>query len=265
MLEKSSTFDHHGRIGSIEIENLSRSFGKRKVLDSLNITIGRGEMVALLGSSGAGKSTLLRQIAGLAASDTGSGGIRVSGRTVQGGGRVSRDIRQQRAGIGFIFQQFNLVDRMSLLMNVLVGHLANMPIHRRMLRLFHHGEKLAAMQALDFVGLAEHAMQRASTLSGGQQQRAAIARTIVQGAPVILADEPVASLDPESARLVMQGLRDMNQQEGVTVLVSVHQIDHAKRSCDRAIALQDGRVYCDCPVSELREFDLDQLYQKRIA
>jgi phosphonate transport system ATP-binding protein len=248
------------RAGSIEVENISRTFGPRKALDAISLSIESGEMVALLGASGAGKSTLLRHIAGLAPTDARSGQVRVGGRIVQSGGIISRDIRALRAGIGFIFQQFNLVDRLSLLTNVLVGHLPKMPRHRRMLGLFTRQEKLAAMRALSFVGLAEHASQRASTLSGGQQQRAAIARTIVQGAQVILADEPIASLDPESARLVMDELRQMNRIDGVTVVVSVHQIDHAKRSCDRVVALRDGRIYCDCHVEELTDERLGQLY-----
>lgn len=221
-------------------------------------------MVALIGSSGAGKSTLLRLIDGLIPADCASGEIRVGGRLVQSSGRICADIRALRGEIGFIFQQFNLVDRLSLLMNVLAGHLAKVPLPRRLLRLFNHQEKLAAMQALQMVGLAEYATQRAGTLSGGQQQRAAIARTMVQGAKVILADEPIASLDPESARLVMESLRQLNRRDGVTVIVSVHQLEQAKRFCDRIVSLRDGRIYCDCRSAELSDELVEQLYERNI-
>lgn len=251
--------------GAVCVEQLDCTFGRFKALKEINLRVETGEMVALIGSSGAGKSTLLRLIAGLVVGDSHKGSIRVGEQLVQANGVVSRDVRSIRSNIGFVFQQFNLVDRMSLLKNVLVGHLSKMPLYRRLFGIFTYEERLAAMRALRFVGLEDHALQRASTLSGGQQQRAAIARAMVQQAKVILADEPIASLDPESARLVMDGLREMNQRDGVTVLVSVHQIDHAKRSCDRVVALRAGEVYCDCPVAELNDQRVEQLYEKKIA
>lgn len=253
------------RVGyAVSVVDATRTFGKRKALDSVNLTIASGEMVALIGSSGAGKSTLLRLIDGLSPADSSSGEILVGGRLVQSSGQISRDIRALRAEIGFIFQQFNLVDRLSLLMNVLTGHLARVPLHRRLIRLFNHREKLAAMQALQSVGLADYATQRAGTLSGGQQQRAAIARMMVQGAKLILADEPIASLDPESARFVMDSLRQLNKRDGVTVIVSVHQLEHAKRFCDRIVALREGKIYCDCSVEALTDQMIEQLYERKI-
>ena len=250
------------RAPEIHIENLSCTFGAHRVLDSINLSIEGGEMVALIGSSGAGKSTLLRQIAGLISGDATSGPVRIGEKVIQVAGQPSRNIRSIRADIGFIFQQFNLVERLSLLTNVLVGHLAYMPLYRRLLRMFSHEQKLEAMKALDEVGLAEFAAQRAGTLSGGQQQRAAIARAMVQGAKTILADEPIASLDPESARLVMNSLRDLNLERGVTIVVSVHQIDQARQFCDRVIGLRDGKVFCDCHRDQLTDEYIQQLYQR---
>jgi phosphonate transport system ATP-binding protein len=177
-------------------------------------------MVALIGASGSGKSTLLRHLAGLARGDAGS--IEVLGRQVQAEGRLNGDVRRQRADIGYIFQQFNLVGRLSVLQNVLLGGLGRMPRWRGSLSLFNAEEKQRAMQALERVGLAEFAAQRASTLSGGQQQRVAIARALCQQAEVILADEPIASLDPESARKVMEILADINRRDGKTVVVTLH-------------------------------------------
>lgn len=255
----ASPFGH-----AVSVIDATRTFGRRKALDSVSLTIGGGEMVALIGSSGAGKSTLLRLISGLSAADTSSGEILVGGRVIQSSGRISRNVRVLRAEIGFIFQQFNLVDRLSLIMNVLAGHLSKVPLYRRLIRLFNHKEKLTAMHALQTVGLADYATQRSGTLSGGQQQRAAIARTMVQGAKLILADEPIASLDPESARLVMESLRQLNQRDGVTVIVSVHQLEHAKRFCDRIVALREGKIYCDCRAEELSDEMIERLYERKI-
>ncbi|MEK9971704.1 MAG: phosphonate ABC transporter ATP-binding protein, partial [Ferrovibrio sp.] len=234
---------------AIEIAHLSKTFktGKR-ALDNVSLTIQAGEIVALIGASGSGKSTLLRHIAGLMPGDRDTASqIAVDGRMVQSGGRIGKGIRQTRAGIGFIFQQFNLVGRMSVLTNVLAGNLGRMPLWRTMFRWFTDDQRRIAVAALDRVGIAQCAFQRASTLSGGQQQRAAIARALVQRARVILADEPIASLDPESSRRVMAALADINRADDVTVVVSLHQVDFALRYCSRVVALRDGRVMYDGP------------------
>jgi phosphonate transport system ATP-binding protein len=185
---------------SLRIEKLNKHFGNGKhALRDIDLEIDQGEMVALIGASGSGKSTLLRHIAGLMPADAGSEScIEVYGECVQRGGQIQRNVRQTRARIGFVFQQFNLVDRLPVMVNVLVGRLHQMPWWRSVTRVFTVRERALALEALDRVGIAECHAQRASTLSGGQQQRAAIARTLVQGARVVLADEPIASLDPES-------------------------------------------------------------------
>jgi phosphonate transport system ATP-binding protein len=165
-----------------------------------------------------------------------------------------------RAGVGFVFQQFNLVDRLPVLVNVLAGSLHRVPMWRSVLRWFNAAEKARAYEALARVGIADCCHQRASTLSGGQQQRAAIARAMVQGARVILADEPIASLDPESSRRVMDILARVNQDDGCTVLVSLHQVNVAMKYCPRTVALHLGRVVYDGPSAALTPALLRDLY-----
>jgi phosphonate transport system ATP-binding protein len=245
---------------AIEIESLNKTFGKRKALRRVSICVAPGEMVALIGPSGSGKSTLLRHVSGLVTGDPDSGSIRIFGREVQKNGAMTPDIRRIRSEVGFIFQQFNLVGRLPLLTNVLAGMLARVGTWRSLLGWFSRDEKLRAMHALHRVGLAEYAAQRASTLSGGQQQRAAIARAMEQRARIILADEPIASLDPESARCVMECLTALNQHDGVTVLVSLHQVQFALQYCPRSIAMKEGRVVYDGPSADLTPTALRNIY-----
>lgn len=232
---------------AIQITHLSKTFGTgKRALDDVTLSVKPGEMVALIGASGSGKSTLLRHIAGLIAGDRDARAqVAVNGRMVQQQGRIGRGIRETRAGIGFVFQQFNLVGRMQVITNVMAGSLGRMPLWRSLLGRFTDEQRRAAVLALGRVGIAQCAFQRASTLSGGQQQRAAIARALVQGAQVILADEPIASLDPESSRRVMATLAEINDSDNVTVVVSLHQVDFALKYCRRVVALRDGRVMFD--------------------
>lgn len=249
---------------AIAIENLSKTFGsgkrKTKALRGISFGVKKGEMVALIGASGSGKSTLIRHIIGLTAADKGESVITVLGETVQENGRISRRVKKTRTQVGVVFQQFNLVNRLSLLTNVLVGFLGVIPAWRGVLGLFTKDEKQVALQALHRVGLIDYATQRASTLSGGQQQRAAIARALVQNAEVILADEPIASLDPEASRKVMDNLGRINREEGVSVLVSLHQVDYAIRYCPRTVALHQGKVVYDGPSVNLTPKLLKELY-----
>ncbi|MFI8609177.1 phosphonate ABC transporter ATP-binding protein [Pseudomonas sp. NPDC077649] len=245
----------------IRVDRLNKSFGRKQALLDLALSVQPGEMVALIGASGSGKSTLLRHLAGLACCDrTGGGSIEVLGRQVQAEGRLNGEVRRLRADIGYIFQQFNLVGRLSVLQNVLLGGLGRMPRWRGSLSLFSAEEKQRAMDALERVGLADFAAQRASTLSGGQQQRVAIARALCQQAEVILADEPIASLDPESARKVMEILADINRRDGKTVVVTLHQVDYAVRYCQRAVALKGGRIHFDGPTASFNPDFLNDLY-----
>lgn len=201
----------------IRVEKLAKTFNQHQALHAVDLNIHHGEMVALLGPSGSGKSTLLRHLSGLITGDKSAGShIELLGRTVQREGRLARDIRKSRANTGYIFQQFNLVNRLSVLENVLIGALGSTPFWRTCFSWFTGEQKQRALQALTRVGMVHFAHQRVSTLSGGQQQRVAIARALMQQAKVILADEPIASLDPESARIVMDTLRDINQNDGIT-------------------------------------------------
>ena len=245
---------------AIVVLALRKTFGTKAALDGVSFSVQRGEMVALLGASGSGKSTLLRQLCGLHRSDANSGPVQVLGRVVQSQGRLAADVRATRTRVAMIFQQFNLVDRLPVMTNVLAGALHRMPAWRWLLRRFTPAEQARAYAALQHVGIEGCAWQRASTLSGGQQQRAAIARALVQGAEVVLADEPIASLDPESSRRVMAQLAALNRDAGVTVLVSLHQVDYAFAFCPRTIALRAGRVVFDGPTQDLTPDRLRELY-----
>ncbi len=246
---------------SLQIDNISKSFGApQRALTAVDIKLAPGEMVALIGASGSGKSTLLRHVAGFLEADAGSGAIRVGDQVMQDRGRMASGIRAKRNKVGFVFQQFNLVGRLSVMTNVLVGLLARVPAWRSLLMRFTDAEKAEAWTALKSVGIEGIAWQRASTLSGGQQQRVAIARALVQHARLILADEPIASLDPESARNVMEILARINSERGITVLVSLHQVQFARRYCPRTVALRLGEVVYDGLSADLTPQLLRNLY-----
>ena len=242
---------------AVEVENLSKSFKGKLALNEVSFVANEGEMLALVGASGSGKSTLLRNINGLHLADKGT--VNIFDASLQSQGKYHSRIRHIRSQIGFIFQQFNLVSRLSVLENVSIGNLSRMSLSRSLFRQFSKKEKIKALAALERVGILEQAYQRASTLSGGQQQRVAIARCLVQGAKIILADEPIASLDPESARKVMELLCQLND-EGITVITSLHQVQMVRRYFKRAIALRDGRVMFDGAVDLLDDQKLTSIY-----
>jgi len=239
---------------------VSKTYRTRHALDSVTVEVRRGEMIALIGPSGSGKSTLLRAFSGLTVIDADDGVVMGFGQRLQERGRATSAIRDARRRVGFIFQQFNLVGRLSLFANAALGSLGRIGFWRGLLGLWPAEVSQATMTSLARVGIADYAGQRANTLSGGQQQRGAIARTLVQRAEVILADEPVASLDPVAARRVLQILRDLNQQDGMTVVVTLHQVDYALRYCDRAIALKAGKVAFDGPTAGLDRATLIDIY-----
>ncbi len=246
---------------AIRIERLSKTFNNgRKALDEIDLRVEAGEMVALIGASGSGKSTLLRHIAGFTPSDAQPSQISILGRPIQQNGRIVREVRSIRRDIGFVFQQFNLVNRLSVETNVLVGALARLSWWRRLTGFFPRAERALSMAALNEVGIGEHARERAANLSGGQQQRAALARALVQRARIVLADEPIASLDPESSRRVMDMLRALNVEHQLTVLVSLHQVDIAMQYCPRTVALRRGKVVYDGPSAALSPALLKKLY-----
>ena len=239
--------------------DVSKTFGARRALDGVSFSVGRGEMVALIGPSGSGKSTLLRALTGLVTVDPG-GRVEAAGLLVQADGRVTGEVRRVRRRVGFIFQQFNLVGRLTLYTNVMIGGLGRIGFWRGLFGRWPAELGGEAMAALHRMGVADYAGQRAQTLSGGQQQRGAIARCLVQGATAILADEPVASLDPVAARRVMEALRDLNARDGLSVVVTLHQVDYALRYCRRVVALQAGRVVYDGPAQGLTHDLLREVY-----
>lgn len=247
----------------IEVVKAGKTFGATTALREVSFEIAPGEMVALVGPSGSGKSTLIRIIACLEHLDRG-GELRLFGVDVQSGGRMQRAIHDIRRRIGVVFQSFNLVGRLSVETNVLTGLLGRVPRWRGTFGLFRRAERELALKALHRVGILAQSRQRASTLSGGQQQRAAIARTLVQESEIIMADEPVASLDPAAADRVMQTLSQINSEDNATVLVSLHQIEYALRYCSRIIALKDGELIFDGQSSDTTPEFFEKLYGRKI-
>jgi len=247
----------------LAVQELSLALGQKRtqVLNQVGFSIERGERVALLGASGSGKSTLLRVIAGLQTlAPHGSGRVSLAGSLLQDGAGLAAGARALRAQIAFVFQQFQLSPRLSLETNVALGAVARQPLWRRLCLRFEPAARSASIDALARVGLAERAQQRTSTLSGGQQQRGAIARALVQGGALVLADEPVASLDPETARQVLEQLISLCGREERALLVSLHQGDLARRYFPRTIALRGGQVVHDGPTDALDSRALAHLY-----
>ena len=247
-------------VAVLSLRGVSKTYDRHLALNDVSLAVGKGEMVALIGPSGSGKSTLLRLICGLAPMDAGEGAIEAFGLSVQDRGRRSPEIRRIRARIGVVFQQFNLVGRLTLFTNVALGALGRIGFWRGLFGVWPKETATAAMAALARVGMADYAGQRANTLSGGQQQRGAIARALVQQAELLLADEPVASLDPVAARRVLDILRDLNRSDRLTVVVTLHQVDYALRYCDRVLALKAGRLVYDGPPKDLTRDRLVEIY-----
>ena len=248
----------------VAVKDVSKTFAANtKALDGISFKIEKGEIVALVGPSGSGKSTLIRALACLEKIDQ-KGVIELFDKPVQLNGKILKAIKTVRKHVGIIFQSFNLVGRLSLETNVLTGLLGHVPRWRGTVGLFLRSERVKALNALDRVGILSQSRQRASTLSGGQQQRAAIARALVQNADIILADEPVASLDPAAADRVMQTLEKINKEDGSTVLVSLHQIEYALKYCGRIIALKDGKLIFDGTASETSPEFFTGLYGRAI-
>ena len=240
------------------LTDVSKTYDDTAALQDVSFSIPAGALVVLLGPSGAGKSTIFRCVTGLTRPDTGS--IEVAGAEINT--LSGRALREARRNIGLIFQQFNLIGRLSAIKNVLGGRLGHAPTWRVVLRLFERRDRQLALANLDSVGLLDKAYQRADSLSGGQQQRVAIARVLTQESQIILADEPVSSLDPESSETVLTILKAISRERGIAVLCSLHQVDLARRYADRIIGLRAGQVVYDGQAKELTEQALDRIYRR---
>jgi phosphonate transport system ATP-binding protein len=240
----------------LRISGLSRVYGERFAAQDINVDIAHGAFIGVIGRSGAGKSTLLRMINRLV--DPSAGRIEYDGVTVtmlKGG-----ELRAWRRRCAMIFQQFNLVGRMDVLTNVLMGRLGHMPAWRAMLKMWSHEDRVIALAALEQLDIANLAIQRADQLSGGQQQRVAICRALVQEPDIILADEPIASLDPRNTKVVMDALQHINREFGITIICNLHSLDLARAYCDRLIGMSAGRVVFDDVPSALTADVAQELY-----
>ena len=238
------------------VEGLTCRFGTKTAVDNASFSVAPGSFIGVIGRSGAGKSTLLRMINRLAEP--------TSGRIVFDGVDVTalrgRDLRQWRARSAMIFQQFNLVGRLDVLTNVLMGRLSDIPVWRSLAQLWPAEDLAVAMSALEQFDMGTLAAQRADQLSGGQQQRVAIARALVQEPDIILADEPIASLDPRNTRIVMDALLRINKHFGITVICNLHSLDLARTYCDRLIGMATGRIVFDGAPATLTEHIARELY-----
>ncbi|MGB3370629.1 MAG: phosphonate ABC transporter ATP-binding protein [Rhodococcus sp. (in: high G+C Gram-positive bacteria)] len=242
----------------VSVRNVTKAFGSTTALRDVNLDVHRSEMLVLLGLSGSGKSTLLRCINGLHPVTSGS----VTALDVRVDLANRRRVRVLRRDVGFIFQHFNLVGRLSCLENVLVGGIGRLSIPRYGALTYPKVMREEARACLDRVGLADFAERRADTLSGGQQQRVAIARTLMQRPRIVLADEPVASLDPENAGVVMDLLQRVCSEEKLTVVCTLHQVDLALGWAHRLVGLRDGQVVLDRPAAGLQREDIMPIYQR---
>ncbi len=241
---------------TLTLSDVSKIFDDTKAVDDVTLTIHPGQFVGVIGRSGAGKSTLLRLVNRLIDPTAGS----ISFEGVEVTALRGKALRAWRRDCAMIFQQFNLVDRLDVLTNVLIGRLAERGFLSSMAMRFTDEERTMAIEALDRLDLVGQALQRAGTLSGGQQQRVAIAKALVQQPKIMLADEPIASLDPANATLVMDGLRDINREDGLTVLVNLHTLDTARAYCDRIIAMRAGRVMFDGTAAQLTDDVVRDIY-----
>ena len=240
----------------LQVQNLTKTFGTVRAVRQVTLDIPEGQMVGIIGRSGAGKSTLLRLINRLIEPSQGS--IHFKGRTVTG--LKGRELLAWRADCAMIFQQFNLVNRLDVLTNVLIGRINRHGTLSSLAKRFTAAERALAIAALDRLDLADQALQRADTLSGGQQQRVAIARAMLQDPKVVLADEPIASLDPRNAARVMDALAAINREEGLTVLCNLHTLDTARHYCDRIIGMAAGEVVFDGAPERLTKAAVQCIY-----
>lgn len=246
----------------IQFEHVDKVYANgTKALDDVSLTIEQGEFVAIIGLSGAGKSTLIRTINKMI--DTTGGRLTVNGvdvSTLKG-----KKLRLFRRKIGMVFQSFNLVSRTSVINNVLAARVAEMGLFNVLFGLYTKKDKLLALESLDKVGILDKAYIRADQLSGGQQQRVALARTLAQKPEIILADEPVAALDPVMADVVMEDFRRINRDMNITVMINIHHVDLALQYADRIIGIRAGQIVYDGPTAQITEETLKEIYGRSLT
>ena len=243
-------------MGSLIIKSLVKEFDNTKALDRLTLEIHDGEMVGIIGKSGAGKSTLLRLINRLIEPTSGS----IQYNEIDVSNLKGKKLKNWRSKCAMIFQQFNLIDRLDVLTNVLSGTLGNSFNILKLLKIYSKNEKIDALRHLHNLDLSDKALQRVETLSGGQQQRVAIARAMMQKPKILLADEPISSLDPKNSKVVMDDIRKINKEEGIMAICNLHSLEIAKEYCERIIGLSEGKIVFDGNPSELTKELSEQLY-----
>ena len=242
----------------IEFQNVSKRYPNGfEALKDINLKIEQGEFVAVIGLSGAGKSTLIRTINRM--HDISKGALTVDGTNVME--LQGKSLRAFRRKIGMIFQSFNLITRTTVIKNVLTAFVPELPWWRAFFGIFKKEEKIAALESLDKMGILDKAFVRADQLSGGQQQRVALARTLAQNPQIILADEPVASLDPVTARQVMDDFQRINRDMNITVIINIHHVELALQYASRVVGIREGRIVYDGPASKVDQEILDSIYQ----
>ena len=257
-------YPHSPNAPILTLDSVSRDFGSRRALNALSLAIHSGELVAVIGRSGAGKTTLLRCLSRF--TPVSAGTIRLRGddlATLKGA-----SLRAHRRRVGMIYQQFNLVRRLRVVENVLAGRLGHLHGFARWAALayrFSPADRDIALRCLDHVGLLDRAWQRTDTLSGGEQQRVAIAKILAQDPEIILADEPIASLDFSNGELVMETLRQIAHQAGLAVVTTLHHVDFARRYADRVLGFRGGRLVFDGPPAALSEAALAAVFDDRSA
>lgn len=240
----------------IDLHNVSLGYKGTPVLNNLNVHIEQGEFVGIIGLSGAGKSTLLMSMIGNI--QILSGQYTVIDYPLKGISK--KHLKELRTRIGFIFQGYNLVNRLNVLHNIMSGMLGQMSLTRALIKWYSHDDLSKGYEFIQTVGLEEFAVQRCDALSGGQRQRVAIARALAQKPDILLADEPVAALDPKSAAQVMDILRSINQHYGVTIIANLHHLDFASTYCSRILGIGEGRLLFDGRPGVLQQEELDQIY-----
>ena len=241
----------------LEIKNLTVEYGNFRAIDNVSFTIKDGEFVAVIGSSGGGKSSLMKAINLLVKPKSGS--IKIDGEEMTE--LSSRKLRMKRRKIGFVFQDYNLIDRLSVIENVLTGRLGYKSSLKSLLGIFSKEEYENAEKALEKVGLSEKIFVRGDELSGGQKQRVAIAKALVQEPKIILADEPVASLDVNSSKIIIEYFKEINRVQGITVIINIHDVNIALKYADRVIALKKGKIVFDGKGSEITDDVLKRVYE----